>query len=158
MKTMRKIFFSLVATALAASCFAPIRIPKPAGAVEMREATPQEMEQHQQLSKTMGNVGVVPDKTEDRTLPVSQSDPSGQSVLAKAEKSLKPDEATGREVLAVAEDQIKEKESSSPVKTGAWGLLFLAAGFGCVYGLKHWANKHMPENVSTPDPQDKVVW
>lgn len=151
---MRKLTLSLAAFALVCSCFAPIRTAPPAGWKPPNEATPEEMKQSQGLQKTVGEVGSVPERTEEQVVQTSSSDPNARNVLARAGRMGEDQKkAEAQQVLLTAEHKLDE-EKSAPFNMALIAVLVLGAGFGSVYGLKKWTEKAMPE----PPKRQDVSW
>ena len=153
---MRKILLSLFVTTFAGFCFAPIQLhDRPDNARRLPAATESDLQRQQGQQKVVGEIGTVPQQTEDHSTPSSApSDSGAQGVLGQAQDRLDNNDPKAQQVLQAAQKQL-EQEKQGPMPMLFMGGLFLVVGFGVIFGLRQWANKALPD---MPDVSKKVSW
>lgn len=148
---MKKLLLTLIVVSFAGFCFAPIELDqKPVNGYKPDQATEGKLQQQQGEQKTFGEVGKVPEKTDDNGTPVSpdgQSDKGAQNILGGAQNRLSAgngDDPRAKQVLSAAEQNLESKHAGW-TSMFTMGFVFLCLGFGVVFGFRYWANKNMPE-------------
>lgn len=123
-----------------------------------QKATPEQSQdvvsKQQALQGTFGRVGMVPRDTEVYLPPGTQTDDAAAGVIALSAQGTPHNDPNAAKVLAEASANL-QKGSRSPAGTFAWGLLFLALGFGAVMGIRHWVASSIPEPNASPN---RVEW
>ncbi len=127
-------------------CPAPITDPRP-NPPPVPEQSQAQLEQQQQFNGAHGEVGRVVIKEETTRIDQSGPDYRGAADLMRAEKAKQEEQA--KEDLKVAEQTISGKKPV-PVKSFVLGLVVLILAVACVLGLRMWADKNIPEPVTTP--------
>jgi hypothetical protein len=153
---MKKLILSVVLALSFGFCFAPINMGRvPANKIK-RELTDEERGKQQNNTPQIGEVGVVPEKDNEPTLPESTNDPAAQNTVATALKHAseapKPSDRA-KEDLAVATDNMKSSDSGGRNML-IWALIFAGLGFGIMFGVKRWADKVVPDVPK----KKKVSW
>jgi hypothetical protein len=139
---LKRIVLGFAFLAVAASCFAPINEGPPK--VIKPESSQERVAQDQAGQHTMAPVGITPQKDSpyDQTQQ-DHYDPNAAQALAAA-----GDNKADIEDPSVAAKNLKTASKTLGSTGGTpfwiWGVLACAGGFGAVYGLKAWADKHIP--------------
>lgn len=123
----------LLLVALAIPSLAFIK-DKPAGAKFMPEVTDEQVVASQKYQGTIGEANDIPKDTDRTELPGPTNESDGAQVVAAVSEKLPKDPGT--------------PSSGGDGSSGGFpwtAVLFGAAGFGVVMGLRHWANKAIPE-------------
>lgn len=118
-----------------------------------QKATPEQSQdvvgKQQALQGTFGKVGMVPKDTEVYSTPGTASDEAAAGVIALSAKGSAPSDPNAARVLVEASADAGAAAGRSPAGTVAWGLLFLALGFGAIFGVRQWVVKNIPEPAPT---------
>jgi uncharacterized membrane protein len=140
---------SFVLSALSVLCPAPIKEQPPAGYVAPpMSMSEQELSRQQARQERIGEVGKVPERTENTYTPESQSTPSASETLREATVS------PAKDVIVNASRDLDAKQNGrSPVWVFAAVMLIL--GLGVAFAFRQWAEKNVPMPQSKGKKQ---VW
>jgi hypothetical protein len=146
-----------LALLLAVAAFSPAPIHDPiAAGPKKAEKTEDQRAQDQVFNKTIGEQGVVPKDTEVEALDNIRTEGQAKDRLAAVNASKLDDDRASR--------NLREAGKSQARKGGPnwWlGLLLAVVGFGCLFGLKTWADRKIPQpkakRIPPTDPTKRDI-
>lgn len=140
---------ALSALTLAGICFAPIN-ERPPGVEYTPEQSQATVEAQQQYTGVVDEVGFAVEDTTPREMSGQNATDNAAEAMGVVAQSVEEREA-GEAIAAAAK---VEKSSNAVLSKIWWGLAFLILAVAAVFGLKRYADKHMPEPQVKPSGWD----
>ena len=144
---------------LAPNCWAPIEQAPPKNHPLLQEAGQGQLAHEQQLQRTQGEVGYVPQKAVEGTEVTAEAGDhqAGSNLVTAQRQANQADAERAKKVLQGAEQNLQQPEGQGTNWT--WGILFGIFGFGSVIGFRTWAAKNIPVpgGPKTKEPDEPIL-